>query len=129
MTTFDYGTLSIATITRNGVVLLPTIGPVGFLEDPKSAREAGLTALRPGQEVAIPFVVDQWPFNNGYGIMAVAFGSSDPPFGEHLGFSYNVMRPGAYTLRLRYLYTGAQKCQAGVFSQAIESNDVSFELQ
>lgn len=70
VTTFDYGTLSIATVTRNGVVLSPTVGPVDFLEDPKAAREAGLTALRPGQEVAIPFGVDQWPFNNGYRIMA-----------------------------------------------------------
>jgi hypothetical protein len=55
VTTFDYGTLSIATVTRNGIVLLPTIGPVDFLEDPKLAREAGLTALRHGQEVDIPF--------------------------------------------------------------------------
>jgi hypothetical protein len=159
VTTFDYGTLSIVRVTRDGRVLYPDVGPVDFLNDPHSARESQLTVLRPGQEADVPFLVTTEPFNSGYGIMAVAFDSSDEPFNpaaiipeppvnprtivptppvdrratlilqRHLGFSYNLTRPGVYAVSLRYLYTGAQQGQSGVFSQELQSNEVSFELQ
>jgi hypothetical protein len=159
VTTFDYGSVSVVKLTRDGTVVKPSIAPVDFVNDPKAAREAALVTLSSGKEVSIPFSVSEEAFSTIYRLLTVEFDSSSEPVDprsvvpkpptniraqrpvppadpravillrQHLSYAYDLTRPGTYVLKVRYVYSGRRAGEAGVFSEAIESNEISFTLQ
>lgn len=173
VTTFEYGTLSVVKITREGVDLKPTIGPATFTDDAKVSRDSQLVTLSPGKTVAIPLSVSN--VDGGYAFTTVVFDSQEPVNlrasvvppptsprslvvpppanprssvltrggttrpsaqlagsvleNEDVGYSYSLTRPATYTLKIRYGYTGTAQVAPSVFSDPIESNEITFTLQ
>jgi hypothetical protein len=122
--TFEEGTITVVSATRNGKPIEPTLGVDRFLSDPVQTQVNSLKTIGSGEHVTIPFSIPVLP-GQGSRLIVVRL----HPESEHHALIYSLARPGWYTLQFRYLYTGLDDGKPNVFRGELISNPVSFLLR
>jgi hypothetical protein len=119
--TFEAGTISMVSATRDGKPIEPTQGLARYDDDPVGIQIDSLKTIGPGDHVAIPFDI---PHLSSQGSRLVVVELN--PESENLALIYSLQEPGWYTLQFRYRYTGPEDGKPNVFRGELLSNPVSF---
>jgi hypothetical protein len=121
--TFEAGTISVRSATRNGTPISSTTGSVRFIDDPVTMQIASLRTISPGDHVTIPFNIPRIS-NQGSDLIVKQI--------ELLGnvtSIYPLTEPGLYRVQFLYHYTGPDDGKPNVFRDEVLSNQISFRLR
>jgi hypothetical protein len=125
VTTYEPGTISVVSATRDGKPISSTEGGANFEVDPILLQVEFLKTIAPGDNVTIPFVVPHIPDQGSLLIVH----HLDPDRAAHGSRSYPLAEPGLYTLKFLYHYVGRDGGKPNVFRGEVSSNTISFRLR
>ena len=125
VTSYEVGTISVISATRDGKPISPTEGAADFEMDPILFQVESLKIIAPGDRVAIPFVVRHVP---GHGSLLIVE-ELNPDKDDHLSRVFSLAEPGLYTFQFLYHYTGPDGGKRNVFRDEVSSNTISFRLR
>jgi hypothetical protein len=121
--TFEAGTISVVSATRDGKPIQPTNGAARYLDDFGGIQIRSLTTIGPGNHVTIPFDIPQ--SNEGSQLITV---QPNPQSSTKIALIFSLAEPGWHTFQFRYHYTGPDGGKPNVFRGALLSNPVGFLL-
>lgn len=124
VTTFEAGTISVVSATRDERPIEPIQGTVRFEDDPVLLQIDALRTITPGDHVTIPFNVPHIP-SRGSELIVEQLEPED----KHVALIYPLMESGLYRLQFLYHYTGPDDELSHVFRGEILSNEISFHLR
>lgn len=124
VTTYGPGSIRVVSARRDGKAITPLEGTANFEVDPFLLQTTFLTTIGPGERVTIPFAVPQVP-----GAGSVLIVERLDPDGAHTSRIYPLEKPGLYTFRFLYRYTGPDDGRPNVFRGEVLSNTVRFRLR
>jgi hypothetical protein len=124
VTTFEAGTISVVSATRDGESIEAMKGAANFVEDPVLLQVRFLRTIAPGKSVTIPFEVQLVP---GQGSLLTV--EQLDPQGAHTSLIYPLVGLGLYRLQFLYKYTGPDNGRPNVFRGSLLSNEVHFRLR
>jgi hypothetical protein len=124
VTTFEAGTISVVSATRDEKPVEPLKGTVRFEDDPVLLQIDALRTLTPGDRMTIPFDVPHIP-SEGSKLIVEQLEPED----KHVALIYPLMEPGLYRLQFLYHYTGPDDGKPNIFRGEVPSNTITFRLR